>query len=132
MGIVGSRYHGYLSGYFATPNEVVLLLERISDPQFTSEELSAEMIDSMTGTNVEDRIPGKLPSGVHVAHKTGSWERHFGDAGIVFYKDSSGIEKHCYITVLASEADEGEASAAMRDISLAVYEALTAPEDVAG
>ena len=132
MGIVGSRYHGYLSGYFATPNDVVLLLERISDPRFTSEEFSAEMIDSMTGTNVEDRIPGKLPSGVRVAHKTGSWEGHFGDAGIVFYKDSLGIEKHYYIAILASGAGEGEARAAMRDISLAVYETLTASKDVAG
>ncbi len=126
MRIEGSRYHGYLSGYFATPNDVVLLLERISDPRFTSEELSAEMIAAMTGTSVEDRILGKLPSGVRVAHKTGSWEGHFGDAGIVFYKDPSGGEKHYYLAVLASGAGEGEAREAIQDISLAVYEALTA------
>ena len=131
MGIESSRYHGYLSGYFATPQDVVLLLERISDPQFTSEELSAEMLDAMTGTNVEDRIPGKLPSGVRVAHKTGSWEGNFGDAGIVFYEDPSGAEKRYYIAVLASGAGEGEARDAIQDISLAIYEALTASKDVA-
>ena len=131
MGIRGSRYHGYLSGYFATPDDIVLLLERISDPRFTSEELSAEMIDSMTGTSVEDRIPEKLPSSVRVAHKTGSWEGHFGDAGIVFYKDSSGLDRQYYIVVLASGAGEGEASAAIRDVSLAVYETLTASRDIA-
>ena len=131
MGIESSRYHGYLSGYFATPQDVVLLLERISDPQFTSEELSAEMLDAMTGTNVEDRIPGKLPSGVRVAHKTGSWEGNFGDAGIVFYKDPSGGEKHYYIAVLASGVGESEARDAIQDISLAVYEALAAPREAA-
>ena len=88
------------------------------------------MIAAMTGTNVEDRIPGKLPSGVRVAHKTGSWEGHFGDAGIVFYKDPSGGERHYYIVVLASGAGEGQARDAMQDISLAVYEALAAQKDV--
>jgi len=87
------------------------------------------MIDAMTGTNVEDRIPGKLPSDVCVAHKTGSWEGNFGDAGIVFYKDPSDGEKHYYIAVLASGAGEGEARDAIQDISLAVYEALASLKD---
>lgn len=132
MGIEGSRYHGYLSGYFATPNDVVLLLERVADPRFTSEELSPEMIDAMTETNVEDRISGKLPLGVCVAHKTGSWEANFSDAGSVFHKDSSGVEKHYYIAVFASGAGEGEARDEIQEISLAVYEALTAPGEAAG
>ncbi len=131
MGLEGSWYHGYLSGYFATPEVVVLLLKRISDSQFTSEELSAEMLDAMTGTNVEDRIPGMLPSDIRVAHTTGSWERNFGDAGIVFYKDSSGNEKHYFIAVLDSGAGEGEARDTIQEISLPVYEALTAPGEAA-
>lgn len=128
IGAEGDRYYGYLSGYFATPNDVVTLLESISDPRFTSEKLSAEMLGAMTGTNVEDRIPEKLPSDVRVAHKTGSYGSHFGDAGIVFYKDPSGSEKHYYIVVLASGAGEGEARDAIQDISLAAYDALTAPK----
>jgi beta-lactamase class A len=44
MGIRNSWYYDDLSGYFTTPNDVLLLLERVSDPRFTSEEFSAEML----------------------------------------------------------------------------------------
>src|SRR5919199_1127534 len=97
MGIENSRYSGYRSGYFTTPNDVLLSLEKISDPQFTSEELSREMLDAMTETSLEDRIPEKLPRDVRVAHKTGSYGENFGDAGVVFYKDGRGLERRYYL-----------------------------------
>lgn len=125
MGIKNSRYTDYGSGYYTTPNDVLLLLEKISDPAFTSEELSAEMLDAMTETNLEDRIPNKLPPDVRVAHKTGSYGENFGDAAIVFYKDNQGVEKRYYLVVLAKGAVEPEARDVIQDVSLAVYEALT-------
>jgi beta-lactamase class A len=125
MGIENSRYSGYRSGYFTTPNDVLLLLEKISDPQFTSEELSREMLDAMTETSLEDRIPEKLPRDVRVAHKTGSYDENFGDAGVVFYKDGRGLERRYYLVVLAKGAGEPEARDVIQDVSLAVYEALT-------
>ncbi len=125
MGIQNSRYTDYGSGYYTTPNDVLLLLEKISDPAFTSEELSAEMLDAMTETNLEDRIPNKLPPEVRVAHKTGSYVENFGDAGVVFYKDNQGVEKRYYLVILAKGAGEPEARDVMQNISLAVYEALT-------
>jgi beta-lactamase class A len=124
MGIKNSRYTDYRSGYFTTPNDVLLLLEKISDPQFTSEELSREMLDAMTETSLEDRIPEKLPPNVRVAHKTGSYDENFGDAGVVFYEDSRGTERHYYLVVLAKGAGEPEARDVIQNVSLAVYEAL--------
>jgi hypothetical protein len=57
MGIKNSRYSDRLSSYFMTPNDMLLLLEKISDPQFTSENLSVEMLDGMIETT-------RLESGV--------------------------------------------------------------------
>jgi beta-lactamase class A len=130
MGIRNSWYSDDLSGYYTTPNDMLLLLEKISAPQFTSEEFSAEMLNAMTETHLEDRIPEKLPLGVRVAHKTGSYGENLGDAGIVFYEDSRGIMKHYYLVVLAKECTTGESEArdAIQSISRATYEALTGTE----
>jgi beta-lactamase class A len=127
MGLKSSSYSGHLSGYYTTPSDVLLLLEKISDPRYTSEELSAEMLDAMTDTAFEDRIPERLPQDVRVAHKTGSYDDNFGDAGVVFYKDRQGVEKHYYLVVLASGTGEYEASDAIQEMSLAIYEALVSP-----
>ena len=124
MGLRSSRYSDNLSGYFTTPNDVLLLLEKIADPQYTSEKLSEEMLEAMKETNLEDRIPERLPLNVSVAHKTGSYEKNFGDAAIVFHKDSQGIERPYYLVVLSKGTSEYEARDAMQSISLAVYEAL--------
>lgn len=78
MGVENTFYQNLID-YVATPNNVLLMLEKISDPRFISEELSAEMLDVMTGTVFEDRIPEKLPADIRVAHKTGSYEDNFGD-----------------------------------------------------
>jgi hypothetical protein len=83
------------------------------------------MLDTMTETTLEDRIPEKLPNDVRVAHKTGSYESNFGDAGIVFYKDHQGVEKRYYLVVLARDTGEYEARHGIQEMSLAVYETVT-------
>jgi beta-lactamase class A len=128
MGIKSSQYPGSLSAYFTTPNDVLLLLENISDPRYTSEELSEEMLDTLTETAFEDRIPERLPRDVRIAHKTGSYEDNFGDAGVVFYKDSRSVERRYYLVVLARGAGEYDVRDTIQSMSLAVYEALTGIE----
>lgn len=44
-----------------TPNDVLLMLKTIANPSFTSEKLSKEMLEAMTDTYLEDRIPAGLP-----------------------------------------------------------------------
>lgn len=125
MGIENSSYYGHASGYYTTSDDVLLLLERISDPRFTDEELSAEMLEAMTETSVEDRIPERLPEDVRVAHKTGSYEGNFGDAGVVFYEDSQGEARRYYLAVLSEGTGEYEARDVIQKVSLAVYEAIS-------
>jgi beta-lactamase class A len=125
MGIEDSWYSDDLYGYYTTPEDVLVLVEKISDPLFTSEDLSAEMLNDMTDTNLEDRIPEKLPIEVRVAHKTGTYEDNFGDAGVMFYEDPRGVAKRYYLVVLAKGAGEDEVRDAIQSISQVVYEALT-------
>ncbi len=125
MGLESSHYSDYRSGYFTTPNDVLVLLRKISDPEFTSVELSEEMLDAMTETSLEDRIPEKLPFDVRIAHKTGSYGYTFGDAGVVFYEDDWNVERRYYLVVLAKGAGELEAREVIQNVSLAVYETLT-------
>ena len=123
VGAVNTNYYAIST----TPEDVLLMLERISDPSFTSEELSKEMLATMTGTDFEDRLPASLPPETRVAHKIGSYEDSFGDAGVVFYKDRTGAERRYFIVVLSGGTAEGSARAAMQEMSLAAYEALAAP-----
>jgi beta-lactamase class A len=125
MGLQDSTYSGYLSGYYTTPDDVLLLLEKISNPSFTNEELSVEMLEAMTNTTFEDRIPEKLPEDVRVAHKIGSYDGNFGDAGVVFYRDSRGEARRYYLSVLSKETGEYAARDVMQEVSLAVYEAVS-------
>lgn len=110
-----------------TPEDVFLMLRKISDPSFTDGELSGEMISAMTDTAFEDRLPASLPPDVRVAHKIGSYEDSYGDAGIVFYKDHDGAERRYFIVVLSGGTGEGSARAAMQEMSRAAYEALAVP-----
>lgn len=125
MGIRSSWYSDDLFGYYTTPQDVLVLVEKISDPRFTSEEISAEMLNAMTDTHLEDRIPEKLPLEVRVAHKTGTYEDNIGDAGVVIYEGQRGVVKRYYLVVLAKGVEEAEARDAIQSISHAVYEALT-------
>jgi hypothetical protein len=42
------------------------MLEKVADPSYTSPDLSAEMLDIMTGTSFEDRLPQPLPERARV------------------------------------------------------------------
>jgi beta-lactamase class A len=111
-----------------TPNDVLLVLEAIADPSYTSPDLSAEMLDIMTGTSFEDRLPQPLPERARVAYKIGSYENTFSDAGIVFPEGAGGTDQVHYVVVFSKGATQGEARGTIQDVSLAVYRAL-APFD---
>ena len=123
---IGARGTDYGTGV-TTPEDVFLMLRKISDPAFTDGKLSGEMISAMTDTAFEDRIPAPLPPDVRVAHKIGSYEDSYGDAGIVFYKDRDGVERRYFIVVLSGETAEGSARATMQEMSRVAYEHLVAP-----
>jgi beta-lactamase class A len=110
-----------------TPNDVLLILKAIADPSYTSPELSAEMLDIMTNTSFEDRLPRPLPGDTRVAHKIGSYESTFSDAGIVFPEGAGDADEGYYVVVFSEGASEGEATQTIQEVSLAAYRTLAAP-----
>jgi beta-lactamase class A len=88
------------------------------------------MLDLMTNTSFEERLPQPLPESARIAHKIGSYESTFSDAGIVFPEESGdpGREYTYYIVVFSEGAPEGEAREMIQEISLVAYRALSRSE----
>lgn len=105
-----------------TPNDVLLMLRAIADPAFTTPDLSDEMLDTMTDTAYEDRLPQPLPKNTRVAHKIGSYEDTFSDAGIVYPEDGKG--DNYFIVVMSKNTTEDDARSAIRTMSLTTYRTL--------
>ena len=124
---VGARSTSYWVPNTTTPNDILRVLQAIADPSHTNPELSAEMLDIMTDTSFEDRLPGSLPEGARVAHKIGSWETTFSDAGLVFPKGTDGGQGY-YVVVFSEGTPEGAARETIRDMSLEAYRALAPPD----
>ena len=123
IGADSTRYWNPIN--ITTPNDILLVLKKIADPSYTSPQLSADMLELMTNTAFEDRLPQPLPEETRVAHKIGSYESTFSDAGIVFPEESGGTGREYYIVVFSEGASEGEAREAIQDISLATYQAFS-------
>jgi beta-lactamase class A len=79
-----------------TPTDVGGLLEQIlrgADDQAAAARLGSTpalcrvALDIMSSLLFHDRLPGLLPRGTKVAHKTGTAAHNFNDAGIVFERD---------------------------------------------
>ena len=122
---MGARSTQYWIPNTTTPHDVLLMLEKVADPSYTSPELSAEMLDMMTDTSFEDRLPEPLPEDARVAHKIGSYGDTFSDAGLVFPEGSREVSDAYYIVVIVGGTDEWTARSAMQEMSLAAYESLT-------
>lgn len=115
-----------------TARDVHVMLEKIADPSYTSPELSAEMLDFMTSTSFEDRLPQPLPEDARIAHKIGSYEDTFSDAGLVFPEGSPEVSDAYYMVVIVGDTDERTARSAIQDMSLATYESLATVRPTSG
>lgn len=118
---IGAHSTSYWMPNTTTPNDILLVLKAIADPSYTSPELSEEMLAIMTNTSFEDRLPQPLPEGTRVAHKIGSYESTFSDAGLIFPERTGGTDQRYYIVVFSTGATEAEARGTIHDVSLAAY-----------
>lgn len=124
----GTRSTDYeYAEHTTTPADTLRLLQKVSDPGYTSPRHSREMLDSMVDTSFEGWLPQGVPEEARVAHKIGILGTNFSDAGIVF-PPGEDSEKRYYVVVLSKETTEPAASAAMREISQAAYRGLVEPE----
>lgn len=123
----GARSTEYWLPNYTTPNDVLLMLEKISDPSYTTPDLSAEMLDLMANTDFEDRLPQRLPEGIRVSHKIGYYGSTFADAGVIFPEGSHDARDAYYIVVMASETSDSASRVATQEMSLAAYRTLSEP-----
>ena len=124
MNDIGAYDTEYWIPNTTTADDVMLMLQKIADPDYTSPESSKEMLSAMTNTFSEDRIPGGLPPDARVAHKIGTYGTNFSDAGVVSYKAPGGPRKNYFIVVFTDGLGESTARAAIQEISAATYQAF--------
>jgi len=125
----GAHSTEYWIPNITTPNDVLLMLEKISDPSYTTPELSDEMLDLMQNTDFEDRLPQPLPEGTRVSHKIGYYGSTFADAGVIFPQGVKDTKDAYFIVVMARDTGWGTSRDATQEMSLATYRALSQPED---
>lgn len=83
----------------ATPLAMVSLVKGIYDGRWLSASSRAVLLGAMGRCKTgPQRIPGQMPSGVQVAHKTGSLYDTSSDVGIVTGPDGHAIAMAIYVT----------------------------------
>lgn len=96
------------------PAEMGDLLERIYRHSFISEEVSCRMEKVLLEQQINHKIPGYLPEGTPVAHKTGEDDGITNDVGVVYG------EKPFVICFASNFTHVPAAERAIREISLAL------------
>ena len=98
-----------------SPEDVGIFLEKLYNKEFLLKDYQEQMLGFMQNTTTEDRLPYYL-SGVKIAHKIGSWDGAYSDAGIVYSDKGNYI-----IVVMTENASYEEAVNLMRKLSEVVY-----------
>ena len=96
------------------PAEIGALLESIYAHSFINEEVSCRMEKLLLEQQINHKIPGYLPEGTPVAHKTGEDDGITNDVGVVYGK------KPFVICFASNFTDVPAAEIALREISLAL------------
>ena len=92
-GLVAERGHTGIdmSSNQATPRAMTEMLLDVFRADVVTGKSRREMLELMTDTEFEERLPRDLPEDVTVAHKIGTQVAAISDVGIVFLKDSPFI-----------------------------------------
>ena len=106
----------------ATPADLCHLLGLIGTNAILGEAGCTAVVELMKRIQSGTRIPGLLPKGTVVAHKTGSYRRLRNDVGIVYAPNGPYAIAICCRELPRDDLDDDRAIA---QISLAVWEELT-------
>lgn len=104
-----------------TVYDMSLLFEKIYKNEITTDAKTKELLDFLTNSNFEDRLPRGLPSNVKVYHKTGDEEGFVHDVGII------ETEKNVYfLGVMTSDIGDQEEGTKniIAEISKKVFDSL--------
>lgn len=104
-----------------TAYDMSLIFEKIYKGEIADSANTKELLEFMSGTDFEDRIPRDLPSSAKVYHKTGDEEGYVHDVGLV--KTDKGIY---YLGVLTSDVggQENQTKDTIAQISKKIFETL--------
>lgn len=69
-----------------SPYDMYLLFQKIYNNKITSIGKSQELLGFMMETDIEDRLPAKLPKSAKIYHKTGDAVGSLHDVGIILYE----------------------------------------------
>ena len=105
-----------------TAHGLMILFEKMAQGKTINPVASQAMINILLDQKFNDIIPAELPTGVKVAHKTGSITGVHHDSGIIILPDGRK-----YVLVLLSKnlKDEKAAIKAMAYVSKLIYEFVT-------
>jgi beta-lactamase class A len=104
-----------------TPKGYSSILRSLYLSSYLTENSSNEILEILTQTAFNDKIPASLPSHITVAHKVGifnspgSTERVFADCGIVY------VPQRSYLLCIMTSANEVKATEYMQHLSKMVY-----------
>jgi len=96
-----ASYTASPEGNSATPQSMTELLCRIYNREIWSKSACDLMMEIMYRQQRNSRIPSKLPSGILVAHKTGTITGVANDAGII----DIAKDNHCVITIFTRDEE---------------------------
>ena len=100
-----------------TARALLVLFEKLGRGEAVSAGADAEMIAVLKRQKFNDAIPGGVPAGIPVAHKTGSITRIHHDAGIVY-----GPKPYVLVVLVRGIQDQKVSTKLIADISRAVWE----------
>ena len=105
----------------STPRDFSILLAKLYKGELLSKPMTNKALAYMGSCKYNSRIPGKLPNGTKVWHKTGTIAGCVNDVGIVKFSDNS----HGVVVVFARRVKKGyssEAGNSIADISKIIYD----------
>ncbi|MBI2021336.1 serine hydrolase [Candidatus Daviesbacteria bacterium] len=99
-------------------SDITLFFEKLYKKEIVSEKTSEKLIELLSSSRLNNRIPAKLPKDIKIAHKTAELSKLRHDAGIVF------LDNEPYLIVLMSSnvKYEDEAVELLADISKEVFD----------
>lgn len=101
-----------------TAFDIAVFFKKLYQNQVVSPQASQKIVELLSLSKINDRLPAKLPQGVRAVHKTGELSRIRHDAGIIY------LESKPYVIVLLSKELEYEDDGVevLANISKDVYE----------
>lgn len=99
-------------------HDIAQFFKKLNQKQVVNEQISNTVIDLLSLSKINDRIPARLPEEVKIVHKTGELAGVRHDGGIVY------LEGRPYIIVLMSQnlQYEDDGVATLANISKEVYD----------